>query len=107
MISGRRPPGLIPTVWRPPWSVPAILLTYNGCVADRILCSCVTCPSCGAWVVIQGRISGQANCRDVLSTTCPVQECRKEFLFEEAESRLFDLPLLLFERRHFYRSDLV
>jgi hypothetical protein len=38
--------------------------------------------------------------------SCLVPECRKEFAFELGEMRVFDLPLLLFERRHFYRSEL-
>ena len=38
--------------------------------------------------------------------TCPVPECGKEFAFELGETPMFDLPLLLFERRHFYRSEL-
>ena len=38
--------------------------------------------------------------------TCPVSECGKEFSFEASETRLFELPISLFERRHFYRSEL-
>jgi len=41
-----------------------------------------------------------------LRASCPVSECGKEFAFEFGETRVFDLPLLLFERRHFYRSEL-
>jgi hypothetical protein len=37
---------------------------------------------------------------------CPVPECGKEFEFEAVETRLFEVPLPLFERRHFYRSEL-
>jgi hypothetical protein len=37
---------------------------------------------------------------------CPAPECGKEFAFELSEMRVFELPLLLFERRHFYRSEL-
>lgn len=33
-------------------------------------------------------------------------ECRREFEFEIGETRVFELPLLLFERHHFYRSEL-
>jgi hypothetical protein len=29
-----------------------------------------------------------------------------EFAFELSETRVFDLPLRLFERRHFFRSEL-
>ena len=46
------------------------------------------------------------NNKDRFSTTCPVPECGKEFAFEGAETRVFELPLFLFERRHFYRSEL-
>ena len=37
---------------------------------------------------------------------CPAPECGKEFEFEIGETRFFELPLSLFERRHFYRSEL-
>jgi hypothetical protein len=37
---------------------------------------------------------------------CPAPECGKEFEFEASEMRIFDLPLPLFERRHFYGSEL-
>ena len=30
----------------------------------------------------------------------------KDFAFEGGETRVFELPLFLFERRHFYRSEL-
>ena len=88
-------PGLPARSWSP----------YNCRVADRIVCSCVTCPSCGAWVVVQGRTTGGTN-KDRFSTTCPVPECGKEFVFEGSETRVFELPVSLFERRHFYRSEL-
>jgi hypothetical protein len=38
--------------------------------------------------------------------SCPVPECGKEFEFETGETRVFEVPLPLFERRHFYRSEL-
>jgi hypothetical protein len=41
-----------------------------------------------------------------LRASCPVPECVKEFAFELGEMPLFELPLLLCERRHFYRSEL-
>ena len=37
---------------------------------------------------------------------CPVPECGKDFEFEIGEPRVFEVPLPLFERRHFYRSEL-
>lgn len=40
------------------------------------------------------------------SAICPAPECGKEFEFEAGESRVFEVPLPLFERRHFYRSEL-
>jgi hypothetical protein len=30
---------------------------HNQQVADLVLCSCVTCSSCGAWVVVQGKLT--------------------------------------------------
>jgi hypothetical protein len=41
-----------------------------------------------------------------LRTTCTVPECGKEFSFDGAEIRMFELPASLFERCHFYRSEL-
>ena len=34
-------------------------------------------------------------------------ECGKEFEFESGDTRIFEVPLPLFERRHFYRSESV
>ena len=81
---------------------------YNSRVADCILCSCATCPSCGAWVFVQGRITAITTIinKERLDTTCPVPECGKEFAFDVGESRVFELPVSSFERRHFYRSEL-
>lgn len=39
-------------------------------------------------------------------TSCPAAECGKEFEFEASEIRAFEVPVTLFERRHFYRSEL-
>jgi len=74
-------------------------------MADRIACSCVPCPKCGSWVVVTRR-TRVATDEEKLRASCPVSECGKEFAFEFGETRVFDLPLLLFERRHFYRSEL-
>ena len=74
-------------------------------MADRILCSCVTCPKCGAWVVLPTRMevgSGESKMR----VSCSVPNCGKEFEFHSDETRTFELPVMLFERRHFYRSEL-
>jgi hypothetical protein len=76
---------------------------YNCAMADRIACSCVTCPKCGTWVVVGQRIEiGETKIRE----RCPVPGCGKEFEFESGETRVFEVPLPLFERRHFYRSEL-
>ena len=78
---------------------------YNHGMADRIACSCVTCPKCGTWVVVrQPSEAGLAN--EKHRATCPVPECGKEFEFEVGETRVFEVPLPLFERRHFYGSEL-
>jgi hypothetical protein len=55
---------------------------------------------CGETATQNGRDPGK------VSRTCPAPECGKEFAFELGETRVFELPLLLFERRHFYRSEL-
>jgi DNA-directed RNA polymerase subunit RPC12/RpoP len=78
---------------------------YNFEMADRIACSCVTCPKCGSWVVVRQQPESGENKRK-LKATCPAPDCGKEFEFETDETRLFEVPLPLFERRHFYRSQL-
>ena len=78
---------------------------YNLAMADRIACSCVTCPKCGTWVVVRQQTEGGKN-KKKLRAICPVSECEKEFEFEAVETRLFEVPLPLFERRYFYRSEL-
>lgn len=40
-------------------------------------------------------------------TTCPVPECSQQFAFGSEEAQIFDIPLSLFERRYFYRSELL
>jgi hypothetical protein len=72
---------------------------------DRIVCSCVTCPKCGIWVVIRPQNQLEFTKEKCLAI-CPAAECGKEFEFEASETRIFDVPLPLFERRHFYRSEL-
>ena len=78
---------------------------YNWLMADRIACSCVTCPKCGTWVVVRQRTE-MGETKKKVSERCPVPECGKEFEFESYETRVFEVPLPLFERRHFYRSEL-
>jgi len=74
-------------------------------MADRIACSCVTCPKCGTWVVVRQQSESGVS-KEKFRASCPVPECGKEFEFEIGETRVFEVPLPLFERRHFYRSEL-
>jgi len=74
-------------------------------MADRIVCSCVTCPKCGIWVVIRPQ-NQLAFSKEKSLAICPAEECGKEFEFEASETRVFEVPLPLFERRHFYGSEL-
>ena len=42
-----------------------------------------------------------------LNTTCTVPQCGREFSFAAGDTRVFEIPVTLFERRHFYRSELL
>ena len=75
-------------------------------MADRIACACVTCPKCGTWVVVRQQTEGGEN-KTKFRESCPAPECGKEFEFEAGETRVFEVSLPLFERRHFYRSELI
>ena len=44
--------------------------------------------------------------KEKLNATCPGPECGKQFSFAPGETKVFELPMSLFERRHFYRSEL-
>ena len=44
--------------------------------------------------------------KDKFTANCPAPECGKAFEFELSETRVFEIPLPLFERRHFYGSEL-
>jgi hypothetical protein len=44
--------------------------------------------------------------KDRFRAHCPAPECGKEFEFDADETRVFEGPLPLFERRHFFRSEL-
>jgi hypothetical protein len=44
--------------------------------------------------------------KDKFRANCPAPECGKAFEFELSETRVFEIPLPLFERRHFYGSEL-
>jgi len=74
-------------------------------MAHRIVCSCVTCPKCGTWIVIRPEPEPGTD-KPKMSTRCPVPECGKEFEFDWSETRVHEVPLELFERRYFYRSEL-
>jgi len=74
-------------------------------MAHRIVCSCVTCPKCGTWVVVRPQ-SEPGTGKPKMSTRCPAPNCGKEFEFDWSETQVHDVPLALFERRHFYRSEL-
>jgi hypothetical protein len=74
-------------------------------MADRIARSCVTCPKCGTWVVLPSRVEIDAK-RPKNKICCTAPGCGREFEFDQDETRTFDVPLGLFERRHFYRSEL-
>ncbi len=74
-------------------------------MADRIACSCVTCSKCGTWIVVKEPTEPGAR-KDKFRAHCPASECGKAFEFELSETRVFEIPLPLFERRHFYGSEL-
>ena len=61
-------------------------------------------PKCGTWVVVT-QPSQLARGEEVARQLSRVGVW-KEFVFELGETRVFEVPLLLFERRHFYRSEL-
>ena len=79
-------------------------------MANHIVCACVTCPSCGIWVVVEREIARAGNRntnKEKIETKCQQPDCTKEFAFETNETRVFELPLGIFERRYFYRSELL
>jgi hypothetical protein len=77
---------------------------YNLGMADRVACSCVTCPKCGTWVVLRPHAASGSESK--IKTFCRAPDCAKEFEFDWQEMRTLELPLSLFERGHFYRSEL-
>jgi len=74
-------------------------------MSDRIVCSCVTCPKCGTWVVVEREVAREMN-KERVTATCPAPDCGKQFAFAVGETKVFELPMSLFERRHFFRSEL-
>lgn len=72
------------------------------CIAS----SCVTCPGCGAWIVVRESSARGINDETMpLKTTCTVPDRAREFSFVARDTQIFELPVTLFERRHFYRSE--
>jgi len=78
---------------------------YIFSMADRIVCPCVTCPKRGIAVLIRPQ-NQIAFSKEKSLAICPASGCGKDFEFEASETRVFELPLALFERRHFYGSEL-
>jgi hypothetical protein len=56
-------------------------------------------------VVVEREMTRETN-KEKLNTICPGPECGKQFAFAVGETKVFELPMTLFERRHFYRSEL-
>ncbi|HXP17483.1 MAG TPA: hypothetical protein VN868_10300 [Terriglobales bacterium] len=54
---------------------------------------------------MEREMTREAN-KEKLNAVCPAPECGKQFAFAGGETKVFELPLNLFERRHFFRSDL-
>jgi len=74
-------------------------------MADRFACWCVTCPKCGSWVVLSPRVDAEPEASKI-RIGCAAPDCGNQFEFDWDEIRTFELPLALFERRHFYHSEL-
>jgi hypothetical protein len=74
-------------------------------MADRVECSCVTCPNCGSWVVVR-EYSEVGENKEKFRARCPAPDCEKQFEFDSGETQVFELSLALLERRYFYRSEL-
>jgi len=72
---------------------------------------CVTCPECGAWVVIQKdtatMLSETGSPTGQTLVTCPNPKCaRPQFKVEDKDIREFSLSLEIFLRGYFYPSEL-
>jgi hypothetical protein len=59
---------------------------YNFRMADRIVCSCVTCPKCGIWVLIRPQNQLSLSKEKSLAR-CSAAECGKEFVRTKRDSR--------------------
>lgn len=67
-----------------------------------------SCPGCGDWITVRGGSApGIDNETMTLKTTCTVPEYGKEFSFAAGDTQVFEIPVTLFGRRHFYRSELL
>jgi hypothetical protein len=71
-------------------------------ISSIALCARV---SRGTWVVIRPQREPGTD-KPKMSTHCPAPNYGKEFKFDWSETRVYEVPLELFERRHFYRSEL-
>ena len=56
-------------------------------------------------MVVEREITRETN-KEKVSAACPAPECGKHFEFAAGETKVFELPMSLFERRHFFRSEL-
>jgi hypothetical protein len=54
---------------------------------------------------VERELAREAN-KTKFNTMCPAPDCAKPFDFSTSETKVFELPLNLFERRHFFRSEL-
>ena len=58
-----------------------------------------------AWVVVK-ELTAAGSGKEKFRANCPAPECGKEFEFEASETWVFEVPVPVFERRHFFRSEL-
>jgi hypothetical protein len=58
----------------------------------------------GTWIVVKEPTERGVR-KDKFRANCHA-ECGEAFEFELSETRVFEIPLPLFERRHFYGSEL-
>ncbi len=74
-----------------PFGIPGNEKSFTlGQMSDRIVCSCITCPKCGTWVVVEREMTRETN-KEKLSATCPGPECGKQFSFAPGETKVFEL----------------
>jgi hypothetical protein len=51
-------------------------------------------------------LTAPGSAKEKFRANCQAPECGKDFEFEATEARIFEVPVRLFERRHFFRSEL-